>query len=88
MDQLVDVFHGGQRTLQEIIEDRDISNIVERFGQWVVTDFGLECLYMPYPIQKERINEDWPAHMSAKNWVNLEEFEAAYLFAKDFFLNK
>jgi len=84
-NQLVRVFHGGQKTLKEVMEEKDIANIIQRFGQWVVTDFGLECLYNYYPIQKERINEDWLSHLSDKNWVNMEEFEAAYLFAKNHF---
>ncbi len=87
LGQLVDVFHGGQQTIEEIIEDKNISNIIKRFGQWVVTDFGLECLFNYYPIPKDRINEDWLAHVSDKNWVILEEFKAAYLYAKDYFTN-
>jgi len=83
-DQLIETVASGTMTLSEVIENFEISPIVKRFGQWVVTDYGLECLVINYPIEKERFNEqDWVSHVSLKNWVILDEFIAAFDFAQD-----
>ncbi|MGR5452110.1 hypothetical protein ACP3VZ_03865 [Vibrio sp. PNB22_2_2] len=57
-------------------------NIIAEFGQWVVTDLGIECNFTYYFIDKERLNEpDWVEHVSKKTWVNKGEFVAAFKYA-------
>lgn len=59
-------------------------NILFTFGDWVVTDFGIECTYTGYPISKDRLNEtDWVKHVGEKTWANKSDFEAAYNKAKE-----
>jgi hypothetical protein len=54
--------------------------------QWAVTSFGLECRDGTYYIDAHRLAEDidthgWPAHVSEKNWVDVEDFLTAWLVA-------
>jgi len=54
------------------------SKVISRFGQWVVTTHGLECLTQPYPIRKKRLLElDWVEHMRAKTWCDIVAFSMA-----------
>jgi hypothetical protein len=72
-------------TFEEAVEKFEIGRIVKRFGTWVVTDYGMECLVHYYPIEKGRLPEwYWRRHMAAKRWVNLVDFEQAYVFALDY----
>lgn len=55
-----------------------VENIIERFGQWAVTRYGLECQTKDYSIYKQRLwEQDWEKHVAAKRWVNTAEFGAA-----------
>tara|TARA_B110000503_G_C6980544_1_gene343028 strand:- start:239 stop:547 length:309 start_codon:yes stop_codon:yes gene_type:complete len=56
----------------------DISPVIMRFGDWVITDYGIECLSVPYRFTKNRVHEkDWIQHMEKKSWVNIIDFTAA-----------
>jgi hypothetical protein len=69
--------------LRKAIEYYDVAPIVKRFGAWVVTTYGIECLKFYYPIDFSRVDEnDWIQHMSEKEWVNLGDFTAALAHAK------
>src|SRR5882724_1270086 len=69
--------------LRSAIELYEVSPIVKRFGAWVVTTYGIECLQNYYPIEFSRVNEsDWVRHMSGKVWVNIREFASALDHAK------
>jgi hypothetical protein len=75
----------GRRTLRQLVDDFGIGHIVRRFGQWVVTDRGLECLVTEYCIEAKALDQkDWAFHMGEKRWVDKEEFEAAYAFARQY----
>lgn len=59
-------------------EEAEIGNPLDRFGDWFVTDFGVECPWPCYWIPKDRIHEtDWYAHMYEKSWVIPEHFGCA-----------
>jgi hypothetical protein len=53
--------------------------VIEQFGTWAVTDYGIECLERYYVIEKQRLHEnDWPLHMSEKTWVDMYDFLRAF----------
>jgi len=56
----------------------DVSDVVCREGDWVVTARGLECLVTTYAIPAERLGEQWIAHMADKGWVKLDFLLAYY----------
>src|SRR5574341_151427 len=88
-DQLIETVTAGSLTLSEAIERFEISEIIRRFGQWVVTQRGVESLVIGYSIDKNRLDEtDWVAHMREKKWVVIDEFEAALKFAQEYYLIK
>ena len=54
-----------------------------RFGQWAVTEYGVECTTQTYFFSKDRVWEsDWEAHMFEKDWVDKAEFARAIEFAR------
>jgi hypothetical protein len=58
--------------------------IIATFGDWVVTEYGIECTYIYYFIAKERLHEsDWIYHVCEKTWVNKVDFENAFNHALD-----
>ena len=72
--------------LRRAVEYYEVSPIVKRFGAWVVTTYGIECLESYYPIEFSRVNEsDWVPHMREKEWVNIAEFAAALGHAKELY---
>lgn len=72
--------------LEKAIKFYDISPVVKRFGAWVVTTYGIECLDHYYPIETSRVNEtDWVDHMSEKTWVTIPDFAAALDYAKQLY---
>lgn len=49
-------------TLRRAIEYIGVSPVLERFGAWVVTTYGVECLQHRYCIEFDRVEElDWIA---------------------------
>ena len=63
---------------------QDISGeIFAVFGDWAVTDYGLECLATYYPIHRSRLNENWIEHMAEKDWIEMEDFSRALTWAQD-----
>lgn len=67
------------------IRDQEIGEVWWRGKQWAVTDFGIEALDGTYPIEKNRLLEDfdidrpWPVHLSVKTWVDSDEFATAFM---------
>ncbi|TPG38057.1 hypothetical protein EAH89_29570 [Roseomonas nepalensis] len=57
-----------------------------RFGQWEVTDYGLEACDGKYSIAADTLHRlrsgtdlySLPMHMAEKNWVNLPDFLSAF----------
>lgn len=71
----------------EALRQHDIppDDVIKRFGTWVVTEYGIECLATYYPIKKERLlenpNYSRLQHLSEKVWVNQRDFRAAHTYA-------
>ena len=61
--------------------------IMARFGIWVVTNPSIDCLAVPYWIDRDRIDEpDWLEHISAKTWCPKDEsLRLAIEFARRFY---
>lgn len=78
-----------------MIKDLDIGNVIETFGDWVVTDYGVECLVDYYPIEKDRIKEqrdvdDWVRQIQGKiifDSVQKRDFVKALNFCRSFWSN-
>lgn len=57
--------------------------ILARFGEWVICEDGLNCLYIRYHIAKPCFDEsDWIEHVTKKPWVNSQDFISAFEEAK------
>ncbi len=75
------------------VKNYEVSPIIKQFGIWVVTSYGLECLWHYYPIEGIRLvndTEPWVSHMADKTWVYetwecLRNFEEALMFARKYF---
>jgi len=75
--------------LHKAIELYEVSPVVKRFGAWVVTVYGIECLQRYYPIELSRVNEsDWFRHMSEKRGVNMQDFASALDYAKQLYTTR
>lgn len=58
--------------------DAKPEDIIEQYGTWAVTNFGLECLVFFYEIPECRLREsDLLRHIGGKDWVIKSDFEAA-----------
>ena len=68
------------------------SRVLARFGEWVVTVYGIENTVTYYPIEKKRVFEqDWERHLSMKRWcqgVILMHFAMALNDARERFPRK
>ncbi len=75
----------GQKCLvAEAANFYDIPPILARFGDWVICEDGLHCLYVRYHVAKSRFAEpDWVEHVTKKPWVNSGDFVAAFEEAKE-----
>lgn len=66
----------------------NLPKIISRFGDWVICEDGLYCLYVNYHIAKIRFNEpDWVNHVTQKTWVNKGDFIDAFEAAKEMVAN-
>lgn len=56
----------------------------DRFGNWFVTDDGLECIAPPYVIGRDRIGEpDWFRHLCTKHWTQPHHVACALMAARE-----
>lgn len=85
------IFRWGTVPYVEALRRSDISkkDVVKRFGTWVVTKYGVECLAHYYPIEAKRLCEGdggytWARHMAEKNWPIMEDFMHAWAFGKGY----
>ena len=85
-NQTVITIHGEEISVKEAMKRFGVDSIIKRFGAWVVTDYGIECLARSYPIELHRVEEnDWLSHMREKRWVNMEDFTMAFVYAESLF---
>ncbi len=64
------------------------TGMIRAFGQWAVTEYGIENLSGPcrYDIDKSTLGHPWWSdHMREKNWVVASDFDAALTFARRHF---
>lgn len=86
LDELIRTFHGEWITVRHAVERFKIHPVLERYGEWAVTDYGLECLTHRYVIPKEMLNDqDWIGHMSAKSGIGMMDFRRALAAAKKYY---
>ena len=50
--------------------------------QWRVTRDGIETIDRRYSISKERLDEDWLAHVSEKDWCDTDDLSEALRIAR------
>ncbi len=70
-------------SVDEAKEWQDIKKIIKRFGDWVITDYGMESLALYYPIKASRLWEGepsygWVRQVSKKRWMQTEEQKANF----------
>ncbi|HEX8847592.1 MAG TPA: hypothetical protein VF791_23320 [Pyrinomonadaceae bacterium] len=53
---------------------------INEFGNWAVTTYGLEFLPFSYPIEKERLDQDWETVTERKK----AEFQIGFTEALEF----
>lgn len=90
-DLIIPANGGAPMTYAEALEWLDIpaSEVVRRFGTWVVTTWGMAALQTQYDLSSVMLpNNDWPRHMAAKRWVVSADFDAAYYYALGFFAER
>lgn len=64
--------------------DFELPPLLARYGEWVICENGIHCLYTPYFIDKDRLYEDdWIEHVTEKSWVVRSDFIAAFQHAKE-----
>lgn len=69
--------------IREATRAFDLHPVIERFGTWVVTLYGVESLMYPYFIGYDRVDEpDWESHMRAKSWCVMYDFSRALFCAR------
>ena len=87
-DAPVTMWDGVTRSLEACLEVLDEAGcrpgqILWRFGDWAVTDDGVECLSHPYFIEKGGLGEDWEDHLAGKTWPNMPDVCKALGRARD-----
>ena len=89
-NELLTNYWGASHPLGEWLKAAGFNKVYARYGDWCVTDYGLESLTYPggYGIAKGRLWEgqgyhDWVDHMSEKRWVNIRDFAMALLAAQE-----
>lgn len=88
-EQPVITIHKEVIDLDEAIKRFEISPIIKRFGTWVVSTYGVECLSAPYRFPFNRVDEpDWLQHMKEKRWVILDDLHDALSFAQELKLRR
>jgi len=73
-----------EKTIIDVATELEINTILKRFGDWVVTTNGIECLSKNYTISKEKLDDqDWIDTVGNLYWVNESDFVLTYFSAKD-----
>lgn len=71
-------------SIVELATQMELDTILKRFGDWVITTEGIDCLTKSYFIPKDKLDEEnWLDDLSERFWVNKGDFELAFYSAKD-----
>ena len=81
-------FQGRTRTVKEWMKAQEITEVYSRYGDWIISDYGLECLTTNYAIEASRLWEGdgsygWERHMGETVWVNPGDFLEALAAARE-----
>ncbi len=61
-------------SVKRAAEDVECGPILDRHGRWAITEYGIECLGLRYPIASNRVHEnDWLRHLSQKTWFSVDD---------------
>jgi hypothetical protein len=78
MDRLTQYYAELREHANREYEDTKLE-IVNQYGTWAVTKYGVEALQTAYSISKDRLRQNrWLLHMSEKTWVNMHDFLRAF----------
>lgn len=73
-----------QSTIVDVATRLELDTILKRFGDWVITTQGINCLTKECSISKEHLDsENWVEKMNDEWWVDSGDFELIYYSAKD-----
>ena len=82
-EETVTTIHGEVISVEDAIKRFEVHPIIQRFGTWAVTTYGVECLSVYYGFEFGRVKEtDWISHMRSKKWVIVDDFVNAFQFAR------
>ena len=74
----------SDNTIVELATKLELDTILKRFGDWVITTNGIDCLTKECIICTSDIEkENWVEKLSDEWWVNSGDFELIYYSAKD-----
>jgi len=73
-----------ENTIVDIATKLELNTILKRFGDWVITTQGIDCLTKSCSITTGQLDEEnWVDKLSNEWWVNSGDFELIYYSAKD-----
>jgi hypothetical protein len=73
-----------ENTIIAVATELELNTIIKRFGDWVITTNGIDCLTKDCSIKTSQIDEEnWVTKLSDEWWVNSGDFELIYYSAKD-----
>lgn len=74
----------NENTIVDIATELELDTILKRFGDWVITTQGINCLTKSCSITTSQIEEkNWVDILKDEWWVNNGDFELIYYSAKD-----
>jgi len=75
---------GINSSVIDVATDLGLDTILRRFGDWVLTTQGIDCLTKKHFIAKDQLDkEDWVQNLGKQSWVNESDFSLIYYSAKD-----
>ena len=73
-----------ENTIVDIATELGLNTILKRFGDWVITTEGIDCLTKSYSLSIDQIEEEnWADKLKDEWWINSGDFELIYYSAKD-----
>ncbi len=59
------------------------SSVIKKFGNWVVTAYGVEYALDYYAISKQELDQDWESIIAGKKNISNNGLKEALQYAKD-----
>lgn len=74
----------NENTIVAVATELGLDTIIKRFGDWVITTHGIDCLTKSCSITTSQIEEEnWVDKLKDEWWVNNGDFELIFYSAKD-----